>query len=620
MVVFRRVKLNRIAVLLVALLIIWKLATLLQEGENDPSIIEATVKPRIVRITGRSAKDSIFVRVDNDLLLESLGTETDRGIHVVVLNEVTGSKMAHRVFDTYLVDEDSQLLDFLDGLRPGRLLVFTLKDEGSHKLGSALRNLLQDYGSQHSTKIGWRDTWAMVAFKNGPLVQEMYRANTKGFEAWAGPAELEVTVQLKAKEQACNFGRHSDVDGHEEQLKQAFCSKYEGYGAVCSCFDSEPLIPQHVKDGAADGSSSLTSAVASIPVAVIASDRPSYLFRGLRSLLSAHGVKPKMITVFIDGHYEESTDVVRLFGLRAVQHTPVGIKNARISQHYRASLTATFNLHGTAKYAIIIEEDMEVSPDFFSYFSQTMRLLHEDSSVYCISAWNDHGYSHSSYDPTLLYRVETMPGLGWMLSRKLYKDELEPQWPSPDKLWDWDMWMRNEGIRKSRECIIPDVSRSYHFGAKGLNMNPYFHSEYFKDRVYNKVPNVVLKDVSRLSQNGYELLLNDVLSDAEILDHAKDPCAANFIPNKSNQTYLLFIKMSNPKDFETFKMLARKDCFHLWDIDIRGYHKSMWRIFLKTNHVVIIGYPASPYSSYKPDNITPIYIPLPVSTTSRGIS
>ena len=44
------------------------------------------------------------------------------------------------------------------------------------------------------------------------------------------------------------------------------------------------------------------------------------------------------------------------------------------------------------------------------------------------------GYEHSCKDPGLLYRVETMPGLGWMLKKTLYKEELEPQWPSPEKV------------------------------------------------------------------------------------------------------------------------------------------------------------------------------------------
>ena len=123
-----------------------------------------------------------------------------------------------------------------------------------------------------------------------------------------------------------------------------------------------------------------------------------------------------------------------MFGLRGIQHTPIGIKNARISQHYKASLTAIFNIYPKAKYAIVLEEDLDVSPDFFSYFSQTVRLLEEDPTLYCISAWNDQGYEHTSADPALLYRVETMPGLGWILKRSLYKEELEPRWPTPEKV------------------------------------------------------------------------------------------------------------------------------------------------------------------------------------------
>jgi protein O-linked-mannose beta-1,2-N-acetylglucosaminyltransferase 1 len=217
----------------------------------------------------------------------------------------------------------------------------------------------------------------------------------------------------------------------------------------------------------------------------------------LRSLLSAQGANKDMITVFIDGYFEEPLEVTKLFGLKGIQHTPIGAKNARISQHYKASLTATFNLYPKAEYAIILEEDLDVSPDFFSYFSQTRRLLDEDESIYCISAWNDQGYEHTAQDPTLLYRIETMPGLGWMLKKSLFKDELETRWPTPEKLWDWDMWMRLPEIRKARECIVPDVSRTFHFGLTGLNMNSYFHDTYFKKHAFNRVPNVKLRNIDR---------------------------------------------------------------------------------------------------------------------------
>ena len=140
-----------------------------------------------------------------------------------------------------------------------------------------------------------------------------------------------------------------------------------------------------------------------------------------------------------------------------------------------------------------------------------------------------------------------MPGLGWLLKRKMFKGELEPIWPSPDKLWDWDMWMRIDEIRKERypillrdhilllwchlcieceqgaharalhhrhnitdfqlsllfhyvfrECIIPDVSRTYHFGNSGTNVNPYFQEAYFKKHKLNHQSMVELKDLDRL--------------------------------------------------------------------------------------------------------------------------
>ena len=69
-----------------------------------------------------------------------------------------------------------------------------------------------------------------------------------------------------------------------------------------------------------------------LPVAVIASNRPQYLFRMIRSVLSAQGADPSMITVYIDGFFEEPLGVAHLFGLRGIQHTPVSSKNARIAQ------------------------------------------------------------------------------------------------------------------------------------------------------------------------------------------------------------------------------------------------------------------------------------------------
>lgn len=62
--------------------------------------------------------------------------------------------------------------------------------------------------------------------------------------------------------------------------------------------------------------------------------------------------------------------------------------------------------------------------------------------------------------------------------------------------------------------------------------------------------------------------------------------------------------MNETNDFAVWKSIAK--CQHIWDLDVRGFHKSMWRLFLKSHHVLIIGVPASPYSDTKPANIEPV--------------
>ena len=58
---------------------------------------------------------------------------------------------------------------------------------------------------------------------------------------------------------------------------------------------------------------------------------PQYLYRMLRSLLSAAGADPDMITVFVDGFYEEPMAVARLFGLRGVQASTTKFKSLLLS-------------------------------------------------------------------------------------------------------------------------------------------------------------------------------------------------------------------------------------------------------------------------------------------------
>ena len=69
-----------------------------------------------------------------------------------------------------------------------------------------------------------------------------------------------------------------------------------------------------------------------LPVLIMASNRPHYLFRMLQSLRRVEGLNAAMVTVFIDGFLEEPALLAGLYKLKVDQHEGVSQRNARIAQ------------------------------------------------------------------------------------------------------------------------------------------------------------------------------------------------------------------------------------------------------------------------------------------------
>ena len=78
-----------------------------------------------------------------------------------------------------------------------------------------------------------------------------------------------------------------------------------------------------------------------------------------------------------------------------------------------------------------------------------------DPSLWCVAAWNDNGFGGLVEQPHKLLRTGYFPGLGWLLTRSLYKTELGPRWPRA--LGPLDALRTVHRTSRGRECLYPQV-------------------------------------------------------------------------------------------------------------------------------------------------------------------
>ncbi|GAB2219285.1 hypothetical protein Droror1_Dr00006920 [Drosera rotundifolia] len=195
------------------------------------------------------------------------------------------------------------------------------------------------------------------------------------------------------------------------------------------------------------------TAMGQVPVAAVvlmACNRADYLERTIQSILKYHGSVSSKYPLFIsqDGSnpqvkdkalsYDKITYMQHLDNRKIRTERPGElIAYYKIANHYKWALDALFYKHNFSK-VVILEDDMEIAPDFFEYFEAAADLLDKDKSIMAVSSWNDNGQKQFVKDPYVLYRSDFFPGLGWMLSRSTW-DELSPKWPKAYPCWWFDV-------------------------------------------------------------------------------------------------------------------------------------------------------------------------------------
>eukprot|EP01125_Pyxidicula_operculata_P015130 TRINITY_DN5109_c0_g1_i2.p1 TRINITY_DN5109_c0_g1~~TRINITY_DN5109_c0_g1_i2.p1 ORF type:complete len:233 (-),score=24.82 TRINITY_DN5109_c0_g1_i2:65-763(-) len=127
-------------------------------------------------------------------------------------------------------------------------------------------------------------------------------------------------------------------------------------------------------------------------------------------------------------------------------------------------------------------------------------LLDKDPTLFCISAWNDNGRESHVKNSETLYRTHFFPGLGWMISDKVWR-EWEDKWPSAY----WDDWVREPNQRNDRSCIYPEIPRTFTFGFTDGVSTGQFAKKFLKAIILNDQPiDWRTKNITYLMQSQYD--------------------------------------------------------------------------------------------------------------------
>ncbi|XP_047483443.1 protein O-linked-mannose beta-1,2-N-acetylglucosaminyltransferase 1-like [Penaeus chinensis] len=227
------------------------------------------------------------------------------------------------------------------------------------------------------------------------LTQRQARITKKKPEAEDSDVR-ETAIGEAAAEESCTEICPSWPPTQEWQHRRAFCATHDGFGDLCRC--EGPFVVNQE-----DAMPRPTTWREDIPILVITGGRIHYLFRLLQSLGKQPGVRRDLILLVTDGYNTEVAKIAHILRLTLLVHRPEGVIPTRISRNVRFGLFNIIKKFPKADKFIVLEDDLILSPDFYSYMQQTSWILENDPSVYCVSAFNHLSYTHTALqrDPDL---------------------------------------------------------------------------------------------------------------------------------------------------------------------------------------------------------------------------
>lgn len=472
----------------------------------------------------------------------------------------------------------------------GRVVILAVSVDGLVGLRHATLLLIR-LGSLLAPHLPPQSCWVWVFVKGGRTFTETAITTSRGTHQAHLLLPLLDTI-LPASHTRMLRGRNATL----ENVRWRYCSHHGVMGGLCDEYSPAPLPPPPTARVAQQ------SVLARVPVVVTAGTRQPYLYHTLTTILTAPGVEPQNVLVVLGN---ESQATVQLLLLLQVAHVTLpagGGTNKQLFRFYRGVFQLVAQRFPDAPYVIILDEDVEVSPDFFSFMSQTLPLLQTDPSLSCVTGHAAEGFLGLAHDDTRVFRGSLQVEWGYGVTLDFVREALSLWKTTGQTTLLYDFWLY-VNVQKDRECIFPEVSRTRHFGM-GVNTNSYLKEKGPVMMPLVRRAQVTLHNVHRLRLDKWQEDLARNISRATILQG--NPCLDTFLPTHSiSPLYVFYYRLMKAECCdgmpEPYQYSNAVRCLGLWWLSEQGYHLGVTVARFASNATLyLMGCPFSPYCYLKP--------------------
>uniref|UniRef100_A0A8C2Y9A8 FAM3 metabolism regulating signaling molecule B n=1 Tax=Coturnix japonica TaxID=93934 RepID=A0A8C2Y9A8_COTJA len=150
------------------------------------------------RILSGGGKEKLAkICFEDELLISEEKGNVGRGINIAIVNYETGKLISANFFDMWEGDHSEEMVAFIESVPQGSLLFMVTHDDGSARLKSNAKKLVETLGSKEIQNMKFRSSWAFVAAKGFKLPDDIEKekinhsdSKKNRYSGW--PAEIQI--------------------------------------------------------------------------------------------------------------------------------------------------------------------------------------------------------------------------------------------------------------------------------------------------------------------------------------------------------------------------------------------------------------------------------------------